>query len=474
MRLSVFYMRFPMRLVWGVLVALYWPSIALAAPMGFAEAQHLLSRTSFHGSWTTVHHFSQLSRTQAVQILLEQAEQAPLKTPLPSWITEKNPLPERAGLSDEEKKQLREQSVQQGRELRAWWLQEMTETGAPLREKMTLFWHNHFVSSLQKVKNPYWMWQQNTLFRREAVGSFRTLVQSILQDGAMLLYLDALNNRQGQPNENLARELLELFTLGVGHYTEQDIRETARALTGLSIDRLAGQFRFAPRLHDAGEKTIFGQTGRWKSEDVIRLILARPETATFLVTKLWQEFVSPKPDPVMIQKLALILRQNDYQLKPVFMALFTADAFYAPQYRGVLIKSPVELIVGTLKQFELQPQNYLPFALISAQLGQDLFAPPNVRGWVGGQTWINTETLLRRQQWLQRLIRAEEMRPAPTMSKKNMGDLYLDAQTWWQPFATTTQAAQFLLPFSPITSIHTEKSLETVRQIVHDPVYQLK
>ncbi len=448
-------------------------SVSEAAPMGFAEAQHLLARTAFHASFADVQIFAQRSREQAVQTLITHALHDPLQTRPPEWTQRWAVPPKPNTLSDDEKKQGREMNLEQGRALRAWWLQEITETSAPLREKMTLFWHNHFVSSLQKVKNPQWMWQQNKLFRREAIGSFRVLLHDILRDGAMLLYLDAVNNRQGQPNENLARELLELFTLGTGHYTEQDIREVARALTGLSLDREVGTVRFVPRQHDSEDKIIFGQKGNWDSEAVVRLILNRPETAEWIVTKLWHEFVSPEIDSAMIQKLAHIFRQNDYQLQPVLTALLTSDAFYAAQYRGVLIKSPIELIAGSLKQFSLHPQDYGPFAMTSAALGQNLLAPPNVRGWVGGTLWINTETLARRQQWLQRLLRAEEMRT----HKKNPDprqDLYFDVQKWWQPFANSEQAIQFLLVLKPTTPIGKTASLETIQQIINDPVYQLK
>ena len=209
-----------------------------------------------------------------------------------------------------------------------------------------------------------------------------------------------------QPNENFARELLELFTLGEGHYSEADIKDAARAFTGWSVDRETGAFRRPREQHDDGEKTFLGQTGRFDGDDIVAILLRQPRTAETVVEKLWREFVSLKPDPAEVKRLAAILRNGGYEMKPVLRAMFLSPAFRDPANRGALIKSPVDLVVGTVHVLGLPVPEKTQLARMMQGLGQVPFDPPNVKGWPGGESWITTYTLLLRQQYLRRIVEA--------------------------------------------------------------------
>src|SRR5476649_2529554 len=321
-------------------------------------------------------------------------------------------------MGEEQRKLAQREQFEKSAELRGWWMTEMLTTPSPLTEKMVLFWHNHFVSSLQKVRSPVLMYRQQLLLRKHALGYFGDMLHDVSKDPAMVVYLDNASNRKGQPNENFAREVMELFTLGEGNYSEQDIKEAARAFTGWSIAPDSGEFMSRALSHDDGVKTVLGRSGNFDGDAVLEILLAQPQTAEFIVAKLWREFVSPTPDAAEVKRIARMFRDNRYNIKVALRALLTSDAFYAPQNRAVLIKSPVELVVGTLRQFRFETGEVTPFLLASRQLGQDLFAPPNVKGWPGGDAWINSASLLQRKQLLERLFRAQEMRqPLMAMSR---------------------------------------------------------
>ncbi len=386
---------------------------AAAGPMGYADARHLLARTGFGPTDAEIRAFAGLTREQAVTRLLRDAR-AEAATPPPAWAVETGPTgaPRGDNVSEDVGRAYRQLQVRHDVELRSWWLQEMLTTSSPLTERMTLFWHNHFVSSQQKVRVARYMYAQNALLRANALGNFGTMLHAVSKDPAMLIYLDTAQSRKGQPNENFAREVMELFTLGEGHYNEQDIKEAARAFTGWSIDRDAGQYLFRPGIHDNGVKTVLGTTGRFDGDAVLDVLLARPQTSEFVTAKLWREFVSPEPDAREVKRIAQVFRGQNLDVKPALCALLLSDAFWAPENRGALVKSPVELVVGTLRQLELTPTAATPFANATTGMGQVLLSPPNVKGWPGGEVWINSTTLLARKQFLDRLVRVAEA-PAP-------------------------------------------------------------
>jgi len=303
-------------------------------------------------------------------------------------------------LSKEERKQLRKQ---QSKSLALWWQQLMLSSSSPFEEVMTLFWHNHFVSSIQKVKSPYLMLKQNDLFRKQGLGSFVDLVESVLKDPAMLLYLDNNNNKKQAPNENLARELLELFTLGEGNYTEFDVKEIARALTGASVNKRTGEYLFRQNWHDDGEKTIFGETGNFSVDDLAALIVSQDACAPFIVTKLWRYFVDEQVVESEIERLSLVFKEADYDLSALVKEIFLTDEFW--QSNGKTIKSPVHLIVGTYRQFELTELTLNRWVFFTKNMGQLLFSPPNVKGWPGGKAWYSSAAIFYRELFVNRFLK---------------------------------------------------------------------
>jgi uncharacterized protein (DUF1800 family) len=280
----------------------------------------------------------------------------------------------------------------------------MATTQSPLTERMTLFWHNHFVSAQPKVRYAQLMYRQNVLLRREALGNFATLLHAVARDPAMLIYLDNAGSRREAPNENFAREVMELFTLGEGRYGENDVKESARAFTGWSLERESARFVYRRAWHDDGVKTVLGRTGRLDGDDVLDLLLARPETAELIAAKLWHEFVSPQPDAAEIARWAVTLRDARYEVKPLLRAVLTSSAFWAEANRAALVKSPVDLIAGTLRTHGIRPFELRPAVVACATLGQNLFSPPNVKGWPGGEAWIDATTILGRKLWLERVF----------------------------------------------------------------------
>ena len=269
---------------------------------------------------------------------------------------------------------------------------------------MVLFWHGHFATSVEKVRDPYYMWRQNELFRRLATDNWLRLLTEAGKDPAMLVWLDQAQSQKAHPNENFAREVMELFALGEGHYTEHDISEGARSLTGWSLDRMDQKFVYRPFFHDNGDKTFLGRTGNFDGDDVIAQIVAQPQAARFITAKLWNYFAGQYPSNELNTALATTFRENGNNFKPFLRVMFRSEEFYSDDIVRNQVKSPVQWLIGSVRMLE----NDLPPTLVSwgmtRQLGQDLFAPPNVKGWDGGVTWITTNTLLARYNDAQALV----------------------------------------------------------------------
>ncbi len=381
------------------------PALAAAKGIGAEGARHLLQRAGFGAPDSEVQAFASLDRSEAVDRLLREARREASVAP-PALVDEPfTPYYRIRGMSAEERMAAQQELRREGFELRGWWLREMLATPSPLTERMTLFWHNHFATSQQKVRSAQLMYRQNVLLRREALGNFATLLRAVARDPAMLVYLDNAGSRRQAPNENFAREVMELFTLGEGRYGERDVKEAARAFTGWSIDRDSGEFMLRRAWHDGGEKSILGKSGRLDGDAVLDILLARPETGEFVASKLWRELVSPVPDPVEVKRWGALFRDAGYEVKPLLRAILTSDAFWAEENRASLIKSPVDLVVGTMRTYEMAPVDLRPAVFACAALGQNLFSPPNVKGWPGGEAWITSSTLLGRKQWLERVFR---------------------------------------------------------------------
>ncbi|MGN6643934.1 MAG: DUF1800 domain-containing protein, partial [Verrucomicrobiota bacterium] len=276
------------------------------------------------------------------------------------------------------------------------WINRMVKGPRPFKEKMTLFLHGHFATSAEKVRDAYYMWRQNELFRRLATGSWLQMLLEVGKDPAMLIWLDQAQSRKEKPNENFAREVMELFTLGEGHYTEKDIGEGARALTGWSLDREQQKFVERPRFHDQGIKTILGRTGDFDGDDFLKIIVEQPQAAVFITAKLWSFFAGEMPSPELNAALAAEFRRSGNTFKPVLRTMFLSEEFYSPSIIRHQVKSPVQWMVGTARMLECELPPPLATTNLLRSQGQDLFAPPNVKGWDGGLAWITTNTLLTR------------------------------------------------------------------------------
>ncbi|HLG60255.1 MAG TPA: DUF1800 domain-containing protein [Vicinamibacterales bacterium] len=276
-----------------------------------------------------------------------------------------------------------------------WWTNRMLATRRPLEEKLTLFWHGHFATGENKVRDYRMMLQQNLMFRAHASGRLQELLIGILKDPAMLVYLDNGENIKTHPNENFGRELLELFTMGVGHYSEHDVREAARSFTGWTNDVLT--YKFDAARHDFGRKTFLGRTGPFNGDDIIRIILEQPVTGEFVAGKLYRYFVRDEVADVVKTRLGRELTDSGYQIKPLMKRIFLSKDFYSPPSYATQIKSPVHLLVSTYRKMGLREVPTIPDSgRMTAGLGQALFDPPNVAGWAGGRTWITPSTLLQR------------------------------------------------------------------------------
>ncbi|NBZ95559.1 MAG: DUF1800 domain-containing protein [Proteobacteria bacterium] len=281
-------------------------------------------------------------------------------------------------------------------DLRLWWLNRMRYTTAPLREKVTLFWHGHFATSYQKVLDAWMMWVQNETFRQQGMGKFPVLLKSISRDPAMIRWLDLFQNRKNHPNENFAREVMELFSLGEGHYTEQDIQQAAKSFTGYRIVPETGSFRFFPNQYDSGSKTFFGKTGPFTGDDIIDLITAQPQCARFIGKKLWTFFVATDPTEETVTGLGELLLSNGYDIAATLRVIFRSEDFYSPHVMHHQIKSPVQWMIQTTRMLEIPLPDAKVLENSLASLGQVLFEPPNVKGWDGGRSWISASSLLYR------------------------------------------------------------------------------
>ena len=305
-----------------------------------------------------------------------------------------DPLSMRRNLSAEEKKNFRKQSVLDIRKLNIRWLQEMTETDAQLREKMSLFWHGHFAT---KTVNIIYDQQLLQIIRQHALGNFRDLLFSVSKSASMIRFLNNEQNRKDHPNENFARELMELFTMGRGNYSEQDVKESARAFTGWGTT-LQGDFTIRNRQHDEGPKTFLGKTGNLSGDDILDILLNKKQTAVFITRKIYRFFVSDPVDEKRVHALAERFFQSGYHIQKLLTDIFTSSWFYEEKNIGVHIKSPVEWIVGIRRQLPQEIEHPEAQILIQRLLGQVLFNPPNVAGWPGGKHWIDSSSLMLRLQ----------------------------------------------------------------------------
>ena len=295
-------------------------------------------------------------------------------------------------LTKEQRKQLQEQSKEDLKNLNIRWLEEMINSEAQLREKMSLFWHGHFAC---RVINSYFQQELLQVIRENALGSFKDLLRAVSKSASMLQFLNNQQNRKQHPNENFAREVMELFTMGRGNYTENDIKEAARAFTGWGFN-FQGEFVFRANVHDDGSKTVLGKTGNFKGDDIIDILLQQKQTARFITRKIYKYMVNDVVDDAKVDWLSSRFYQNDYDIKKLLEDIFTSDWFYDQKNTGVKIKSPVELLAGIRRLLPMEMENDQAQLLFQRTLGQILYYPPNVAGWPGGKNWIDSSSLMLR------------------------------------------------------------------------------
>ncbi len=390
--------------------------------------QHLYWRAGFGESLAVIKASEKYSAQQIFQKMLQDSAQFQLIEVVDS--------DELAMLQDDFKKMKRDESKNGNRDfkkdfkkerrqeqgiLNTTWIDLMATEKSALREKIALFWHGHLVS---RVLNPVFSQSYLNTLRKYALGNFGDLLMAISKEPSMLQFLNNKQNKKSSPNENFARELMELFTLGRGNYTENDIKEVARAFTGWDSDK-NGQFVFQEKNHDSGEKTIFGKKGNFNGEDVIKMILENKQTALFITTKIYKHFVNENVDALKVEDLAKRFYKTNYDIKDLFENIFTSNWFYDDKNIGSHIKSPVELLVGIRRTLGLSFENPQPDLFVQKVLGQVLLFPPNVAGWAGGRNWIDSSSLLFRMQLPALIFSGKEN----DTSAKNDGDVNTEYQT---------------------------------------------
>lgn len=286
-------------------------------------------------------------------------------------------------------------------DLKRWWLYRMMFTRRPLEEKLCLFWHGHFATSnAGKVNNPYLMYQQNQRLRELGMGRFENLLLAVSKDPAMIIWLDNKDNRKGKPNENYAREIMELFTLGIGNYSENDIKEAARAFTGWTAPN---GFYFNKKQHDFGEKSFLSEKGKFDGTDIVRILAARKETASFLARKLIKFFCMDKPEDAFVERVQnAYLKNSEQNIKAMLKEIFSSNEFKSEKSYHAKVKSPAEFVVGTMKALQVTKLD-ADLPSVMARMGQNLFEPPSVKGWDGGMSWIATDTLMERFNFAHRI-----------------------------------------------------------------------
>src|SRR5437588_3576006 len=344
---------------------------------------HLLRRAGFGATRTELDHYVAMGQTAATEAILNytKTSNAALESQLPTIDLGSSTPPTAAAIQ-------------------SWWLQRMTLSARPLEEKMTLFWHGLLTSGLDKAGSAQ-LFTQNQLFRSMALGNFDELLKAVSKNPAMMVYLDTETNRKGKPNENYARELMELFTTGIGHYTEDDVRESARAFTGWTLTggkqlRFTTDSAFNPRFFDNGQKTFMGKTGNFTGDDIVEMLVPLRATAERLSTRLFSFFAYPNPEREIVAHLADTFQSKRYNVGAVVQEIFGLDAFYSDKAYRALVKSPAELVAQSLRTTGADARSFIAAAAAMAPMGQMLFYPPNVAGWPAGASWVNSSTLLNR------------------------------------------------------------------------------
>ncbi|MFZ1528800.1 MAG: DUF1800 domain-containing protein [Ferruginibacter sp.] len=380
--------------------------------------QHLLWRAGFGPMAENLAQLDTISQKTLWQLLVKTSSKKPEKLEVAKGLVDGltkgiGQIAKMENSSQEEKKEVQRQKRKQFREelssLNMLWFDNMINSEAQLREKMSFFWHGHFAT---RVINSFFQQELLHIIRENALGSFADLLRAVSKSPTMLQFLNNQQNRKSHPNENFAREVMELFTMGRGHYTENDIKEAARAFTGWGFNA-QGEFVFRKQFHDEGEKTVLGQKGNFNGDDIIDILLDRPETAYYITKKIYRYFVNENTDEAKVKWLAERFQKSRYQILPLLEDIFTSGWFYEEKNTGNKIKSPIELLAGIRRYLPMELDNENAQLLFQKVLGQVLFFPPNVAGWPGGRAWIDSSSLMVRLQIPQVLAAKESISLSP-------------------------------------------------------------
>lgn len=406
---------------------------------------------------------------------LQQSFQAPFNTSIPELLSDSpksledlKKIRQTRKEDSEAGKELLKKEIQTSNELKAWWIDEMKTTEFPLREKMTLFWENHFVTAYQKVKVNYWIFQKNQLLRENAFGNFKTLTKKAMQTNAMVRYLDNVDNKKGKLNENLSRELLELFTLGIGNYSEADIKNGAKGLAGLGVGETTAMYRRF--LEDNDPIEYLGKKGVLKLDEMVDAIFDHPKIPYLLTQKILQWFLYDEPKENLVKHYGDYFRKVNFEIKPLLIKIFTEE-FAKNDTAGSKIKNPLEYILLLTSELKTQKPESTTIAFFLKQQGMDLFNPPNVKGWDGGKSWLTSQIYLQRNNVADLLssgksIPRSKLERENTLNKKQAFSISLD----WNTKGTNKEIIKELtdrLLFSTDTSL--QQDLEKILKYDFDP-----
>lgn len=390
--------------------------------------QHLLWRAGFGPAVEQLAELSKYSPSQYYKAIVKSSGKKPAYInvageDLVSIYEDLMDAGKRSKLSADDRRELARKQREAVRDLNIYWLKEMVASPAQLREKMAFFWHGHFASRNQNIFYNQLLLQ---VIRENALGNFGTLLTEVSHSASMLIFLNNQQNRKGRPNENFAREVMELFTLGRGNYTENDIKEAARAFTGWTANA-SGEFVFRKNFHDDGVKTFFGKKGNFNGDDILELLLKDKQTAKYITQKIYRFFVNENVDEKITASLADRFFKSNYDISDLMESIFTSDWFYNEKNIGARIKSPIELLVGIQRMVPMKLDNDNSLMLLQKLLGQQLLYPPNVAGWPGGKSWIDSSTLMTRMRIPQMFTDRDELNLTPKqdddqmMGRKNDG-----------------------------------------------------
>ncbi|MBP6430543.1 MAG: DUF1800 domain-containing protein [Ferruginibacter sp.] len=437
--------------------------------------QHLLWRSAFGPMIENTAELDTLSQKQLWNLLVKTSTSAPVKIEVAQNLVDgfvkgvKDVIEmQKKELDQAQKKKIREQSREDLKNLNIRWLDEMINSEAQLREKVALFWHGHFAC---RVVNSFFQQELLDIIRANALGSFKDLLRGVSKSASMLQFLNNQQNKKQHPNENFAREVMELFTMGRGNYTENDIKEAARAFTGWGFN-ISGEFVFRKNQHDTGSKTVLGKTGNFNGDDVIDILLEQKQTAQYIAKKLYKYFVNENVDAEKVEWLSNRFYQSGYSIKNLLEDIFTSDWFYAEKNIGNKIKSPIELLAGIRRFLPMEMNNDQSQLLFQRTLGQVLFYPPNVAGWPGGKAWIDSSTLMLRLRIPQILTANEVVNIRPKDDDDVMMGQMMEAKM--KKIKEVTKGGVGVVDWNLVNKVYATTSRENLLNKIGDTLLQTK